>query len=218
MDRFSLSRNQLVDWVNQEFRVNISKVEQCGTGAVFCLIFDSVLDTVRMNRVNWGARQPYEYIENFKLLQSALRAADVQKNIDIDMLIRGRCQTNLELLQWAYAFYERNGGMKPGYDPIEAREAGVCRVPWPVHFKTWGERSFSENRPPRPRAPTKVKEAKPRRASDHEVADTLEIERDFYYETLRAIEALCQERLAESGTLDVSEVLSILYEGQSDCY
>ncbi|KAH0482307.1 MAG: hypothetical protein KVP17_004463 [Porospora cf. gigantea B] len=204
MDRCPLSRHQLVSWVNEEFKVSISKVEQCGTGAVFCLIFDSVIGNVRMSRVNWGARQEYEYIDNFRLLQCALTDAGVQKKLDIDTLVRCRCQNNLELLQWAYNFYERSGGMPDVYDPVHTREMGTCRGPWPLHFRTWGQKSRGENLPPSRR------DKKPK---EDDIASTFKDERDYYYGVLRQVEVFCQENIAEGRTLvEAQAVLGLLYE------
>ena len=37
-----LSRNELVVWVNELLQLNYTKIEQLGSGAAYCQIFDSV--------------------------------------------------------------------------------------------------------------------------------------------------------------------------------
>lgn len=39
------SRSELLAWVNELLQVNYTKIEQCGTGAVYCQILDSIYRT-----------------------------------------------------------------------------------------------------------------------------------------------------------------------------
>ena len=36
------SRSELLAWLNELLQINYTKVEQCGTGAAYCQILDSV--------------------------------------------------------------------------------------------------------------------------------------------------------------------------------
>lgn len=38
----AVSRTDLLAWVNELLQLNYTKVEQCGTGAAYCQIFDSI--------------------------------------------------------------------------------------------------------------------------------------------------------------------------------
>ena len=38
----SESRSELLAWLNELLQINYTKVEQCGTGAAYCQILDSV--------------------------------------------------------------------------------------------------------------------------------------------------------------------------------
>uniref|UniRef100_L7JMQ2 Microtubule integrity protein mal3 n=1 Tax=Pyricularia oryzae (strain P131) TaxID=1143193 RepID=L7JMQ2_PYRO1 len=51
-------------------QLNITKVEQCGTGAALCQVFDSIFLDVPMSRVKFNVNSEYAYIQNFKVLQS----------------------------------------------------------------------------------------------------------------------------------------------------
>lgn len=35
-------RQELLNWLNQLLQLNVTKVEQCGTGAALCQVFDSI--------------------------------------------------------------------------------------------------------------------------------------------------------------------------------
>lgn len=38
----SASRTELIQWLNELLQLNYTKVEQCGTGAAYCQILDSI--------------------------------------------------------------------------------------------------------------------------------------------------------------------------------
>lgn len=64
-----LSRGELLAWVNDLTGLNLPKLEYMGTGAAYCLIFDSIYGDVSLHKVNFKAIHDYEYVHNFKVLQ-----------------------------------------------------------------------------------------------------------------------------------------------------
>eukprot|EP00984_Skeletonema_dohrnii_P005486 scaffold1933_cov145-Skeletonema_dohrnii-CCMP3373.AAC.5 len=81
-----------------------------------------------MSRVNWAAKSSHEYVGNYKLLQKAFTKNKVQRYVDVDKLIRGKYQDNLEFCQWLKAFFDmQNGGgagMREDYDAVAVRAKG----------------------------------------------------------------------------------------------
>jgi len=66
-------------YVNQ---LNISKIEQLGSGAVYCQIVDVIHpNKVSLNKVNWKARSDYEFIGNLKILQNAFDKIGIKKHV-----------------------------------------------------------------------------------------------------------------------------------------
>jgi len=125
---FFVSRNDLLQWVNGLLQINLTKVEQCASGAVYCQIIDACHPgTVVMRKVNWMSRSDHEFIPNYKVLQVAFDKNRIQKHINVELLIRGRFQDNLEFLQWLKCYWERSNC--PDYDPLPARE-GRPLPPW----------------------------------------------------------------------------------------
>lgn len=64
---------------------------------------------------------------NYKLLQSAFNKNKIRKHVDVDKLIRGKYQDNLEFCQWLKAFFDQTNGMmvgREGYDPVAVRGRG----------------------------------------------------------------------------------------------
>jgi len=43
-----------------------------------------------MSKVKWQANQEWEFIHNYKIIQSAFAKADIKKWIDVDKLIKAK--------------------------------------------------------------------------------------------------------------------------------
>jgi len=122
---FFVSRTELIQWVNGLLAVNLTKVEQCASGAVYCQILDSCQPgTVKMAKVNWMARADHEFLPNYKILQQAFERNGIEKHIDVDKLIRAKYQDNLEFLQWMKCYWDHEcAGKDPHeYDAVRGRD------------------------------------------------------------------------------------------------
>ncbi|KAF4735770.1 Integrator complex subunit 11 [Perkinsus olseni] len=129
---YSLSKSQLLDWLNTLLQTSLTKVEQCASGAVYCQIIDSAFPgRVPLKKVNWMAKVDYEYVHNYKILQRAFDQCNIAKHIDVDKLCKGKFQDNLEFLQWMKAFYDSAvpTDVALNYDPV-ARRQGCQLPPW----------------------------------------------------------------------------------------
>ncbi|CEG36999.1 microtubule associated protein eb1 [Plasmopara halstedii] len=121
---YFVGRKEILDWINTLCGISLSKVEQTCTGAVACQILDAMYPgKVQMSKVDWSANKDYEYIQNYKVLQKAFMQLKIDKHVEVDRLVRGKYQDNLEFMQWFKAFYERNASGQP-YDPVAQREKG----------------------------------------------------------------------------------------------
>lgn len=121
---YFVGRKEILDWVNGICATSLSKVEQTCTGAVACMILDSMYPgKVPMSKVDWSANKDYEYIQNYKVLQKCFTSLKLDKHIEVDRLVRGKYQDNLEFMQWFKKFYELNASGQP-YDAVAQREKG----------------------------------------------------------------------------------------------
>lgn len=122
------SRQELVNWVNSTLQLKISKVDECGKGFVFCQLLDSIYLDIPVNRVKFDARNEYEYLNNFKILQAAFTSHSIDRPIPVERLVKCRLQDNLEFLQWFKHYWDSN---YPGhdYDPVARRGAKTARAP-----------------------------------------------------------------------------------------
>jgi len=121
---FFVSRSELLGWANDFFDLSLTKVEQCANGAVYCQIIDACHPgKVAMRKVNWMAKSDHEFIPNYKVLQAAFDKCGVTKHVPVDMLIRGKYQDNLEMMQWMKHYFENTycDDVK-AYDPLSCRQ------------------------------------------------------------------------------------------------
>lgn len=121
---YFVGRKEILDWLNGYLGINLSKVEETCSGAVACQLLDSLFPgKVPMSKVNWEARTDAEYINNYKVLQSAFDRLHIDKHIDVQRLTRGKYMDNLEFMQWFKNFHDTTGA-SDGYDAIERRSKG----------------------------------------------------------------------------------------------
>lgn len=61
---------------------------------------------VAMQRINWNAKNEWQFINNYKILQQAFSKCKIQKHIDIEKLSKSKYQDNLEFIQWMKRYYD----------------------------------------------------------------------------------------------------------------
>lgn len=114
-----------MDWVNSTLDLNLSKVEDTANGAVACQLLDIMYpNQVPMHKVNWNAKQDFEFVANYKILQGCFTKFNIERMIDVDRLISGRYMDNLEFMQWFKRFYEMGVSDKGDYDAVGQRSKG----------------------------------------------------------------------------------------------
>ncbi|KAJ5918450.1 hypothetical protein N7466_010442 [Penicillium verhagenii] len=207
------SRQELLAWLNNLLQLNITKIEQCGTGAALCQIFDSIFMDVPMSRVKFNVNSEYAYLQNFKVLQNVFARHSVDKPIPVQSLSKCRMQDNLEFLQWVKKYWDQH---YPGgdYDAVGRRKASGAPVggaPASSRAPSAGSRRGATpvSSAARPRVATST--APQTAALNQEIATQkeaiagLEKERDFYFSKLRDIELLLQTAIEADPELEKEE-------------
>ncbi|KAA1139113.1 hypothetical protein PGTUg99_036140 [Puccinia graminis f. sp. tritici] len=115
------SRAELIAWVNDLLQFNYTKIEQCGSGAAYAQIIDSIYQDVPLARIKMNANQEYEYLNNFKVIQAAFKKHQIDKPVPVTALIKCKMQDNLEFLQWLKKYWDMHypGGQ---YDAVARRK------------------------------------------------------------------------------------------------
>lgn len=220
---FFVPRGELLEWINNLLQLNVQKIEQLASGAAYCSVIDALFPgTVAMTKVNWMARNDFEFVQNYKVLQQAFERNSIQRHIDVDKLIRGKYQDNLEFTQWLKRFFDLNGGQGKEYNALERRKG--ARTLWdtgasaarPAPASTRKAAAPAISTATRPKPSPRPTPAAASQDSDNQLAelrmtnDVIQKERDFYFGKLRAIELFCQHHSEDGGAV-VAEIFKVLY-------
>ncbi|KAK6335315.1 hypothetical protein TWF718_010746 [Orbilia javanica] len=214
------SRQELLNWLNALLQLNLTKVEQCGTGAAFCQIMDSIHGSIPMSRVKFNVNTEYAYLQNFKVLTNAFTSHGIDRPVPVQSLVKCKMQDNLEFLQWMKRYWDANfpGGE---YDAVARRKgqgvttsaaAPASRSTAAKPRGTTPQITSQRTRTPLGGASTTALQAEV--STLKESVAGLERERDFYFSKLRDIELLLQESQEDSGEdkgAVIKKVQDILY-------
>ncbi|CAN0236281.1 unnamed protein product [Ascophyllum nodosum] len=152
---YFVGRKEILEWLNGYLGLNLQKVEETCTGAVACQLIDSLFPgKVPMSKVNWEARTDADYIQNYKVLQSAFDRLHIEKHIDVQRLIRGKYMDNLEFMQWFKNFHDTTGAAD-GYDAADRRSRGK------------GGAKYGGSGTRRPTGPAATRSSRPAAANSH---------------------------------------------------
>ncbi|KAK8673956.1 hypothetical protein V6N13_112265 [Hibiscus sabdariffa] len=241
---YFVGRSEILAWINSTLHLNLSKVEEACSGAVHCQLMDSVHPgMVPMHKVNFDAKNEYEMIQNYKVLQDVFNKLKITKHIEVSKLVKGRPLDNLEFMQWMKRYCDSvNGGGLYNYDPVERREASrggkeaskksaaqQCTTKWSTaaprppssHARRNNNDVSSSLNPSNVSAKSQSKPSMALAAYEEQITelklsvDSLEKERDFYFGKLRDIEILCQNPKIE-GSPVVAAIKRILYAIEDD--
>ncbi|CAL5324612.1 unnamed protein product [Camellia sinensis] len=213
---YFVGRSEILTWINSILQLNLSKVEEGCSGAVHCQLMDAVHPgIVPMHRVNFDAKNEYDMIQNYKVLQDVFNKLKITKHIEVNKLVKGRPLDNLEFMQWLKRYCDSvNGRVLHSYNPLERREASKGGKDVNKKSTSWQPSTRSSTAAPKTQTShntrrndvnttnQSVKASRPSSsggpAYNEQIAelklsvDSLEKERDFYFAKLRDIEILCQ--------------------------
>ncbi|KAL5707077.1 Microtubule-associated protein RP/EB member 1C [Ranunculus cassubicifolius] len=215
---YFVGRSEILSWINSTLQLSLAKVEEACSGAVHCQLMDSVHPgIVPMHKVNFDAKNEYDMIQNYKVLQDVFNKLKITKHIEVSKLVKGRPLDNLEFTQWMKRYCDSvSGGLSNSYNPLERREGSkggketgkrTATTQPSSKSSTAASKSHSSHNSRKNDAPPVNPAAKVAArptssgggpAYDEKITelkltvDSLEKERDFYFAKLRDIEILCQ--------------------------
>ncbi|KAJ3062443.1 hypothetical protein HDU98_001695 [Podochytrium sp. JEL0797] len=217
------SRTELLAWLNDLCQVNYTKIEQCGTGAVYCAVMDSIYNDVPLSKVKFNAKQEYEYVGNYKILQNSFDKHKVENNIPVDRLMKCKFQDNIEFMQMLKKFWDSNfhGGQ---YDALARRGASAAAAkhaaPAPIRKSAAPSTTMRTAIAPAAFGASKTNASSAAdaklvaelKSQNEELKDTVgqvEKERDFYFSKLREIEMYVSQVLDENSVVGKDSMLYI---------
>jgi len=218
------SRQELLNWLNALLQLNLTRVEQCGTGAAYCQVLDSIFNDIPMQRVKFNVNTEYAYLQNFKILSTSFAKHGIDRPVPVERLVKCKMQDNLEFLQWTKRYWDANfpGG---DYDAMARRKGQPISVGAPPPSQPSMRPAVAKTRGTTPQvAATRTRTplgGASTTALQNEIATLkdsvggLERERDFYFSKLRDIELLLQEATEDPESDDkdsiIKKVQAILY-------
>ncbi|KAL4488947.1 hypothetical protein ABPG72_005734 [Tetrahymena utriculariae] len=118
-----ISKNEILAWINDLLKVNMTLIEQLGSGTMYCQLLDVIFPgQIPLSKVKWTAKLEYDFLHNFKILQQAFDKLQVPKMIPVNKLAKAKYQDNLEFAQWMKAYFDVNCKEKGrGYDALKRR-------------------------------------------------------------------------------------------------
>lgn len=82
------SRNEIIEWINQLLSIELTKIEQLGSGNIYCHILDAAYPgKVQLSKVKWNAYLEVDFLHNFKILQTAFQKIGIKKVIEVLVLL-----------------------------------------------------------------------------------------------------------------------------------
>ena len=130
---YFVPRTQILDWLNSLLNVSskliqlsLTKIEQLGSGAVYCQVIDVIHPgKVALNKVNWKAKNDYQFIANLKILQIAFDKIGIKRYVEVQKLAKAKYQDNLEFIQWLKRYYDLNCGQRGNNYLADQRRNGA---------------------------------------------------------------------------------------------
>lgn len=122
---YFVGRAELLSWINNFLSLNYTKIEEFASGCAHCQVFDALFPgKVPLQKVNFGAKMDYEFIQNYKILQTVFDRCNIEKRIDVDKLVKAKYQDNLEFTQWVKCYFDRHYDGSE-YDAVGRRNRAI---------------------------------------------------------------------------------------------
>ncbi len=126
-----ISSHDLIYWANRTLLTDtIYKVHELGTGEHYCLLLNMLFplrEPVPLRKVKFCSQVEIDHINNWKFFQAGLKSVGIDKELNIDKLVKQKPMDNLEFAQWFYKFFDANRTTDTdAYDPaIEREKRGI---------------------------------------------------------------------------------------------
>lgn len=76
------SRHEILDWLNSLLAVELTKIEQLGSGSLYCQVLDAAYPhKVPLHKLKWNAFLEVDFLHNFKILQTAFERLGIGRTI-----------------------------------------------------------------------------------------------------------------------------------------
>lgn len=113
--------NELLTWVNELLKLDYTKIQQCGGGAAYALILESVHPGgIPVSQLRWNCTMEYDFVQNYKILQNAFKKFEIEKDIPVKELSKCHYNENFQFLKWIKKYWDTHYYGAP-FNPIKCR-------------------------------------------------------------------------------------------------
>jgi len=82
-----VSRKDVIDWVNDVVITHLTKIEQLGSGNIYCQLLDAAFPgQVPLHKVKWSAYLEVDFLHNFKILQTCFQKLMIKKQFNVKIM------------------------------------------------------------------------------------------------------------------------------------
>lgn len=214
-ERTSLSRFELLKWLNDLLKTDFVRIEQCKDGVSYCLILESLYPSaVPFDLFNWRPTGTDDYIRNHRIIQNAIKELKLEYHGDPDKLGRGSFREHYNFLLWLWQkwyVWVQGGRSRPSpsrvryrYSPkrftIDASDDLDLKENDTAETETLYNHSGSPSSTPRINEIRKQTSSCEVSSSVSESIESLRLEREHYYSKLQAVQQLMANHFADTET------------------
>jgi len=152
----------LVKWVTEflELETPMKKVDEMSSAICYAQLLDALFPgKVPVTKINFNAKNEYDLINNWKVIQGVFTAQGISKPIDVAKLVKGKTQDNLEFCQWFKTYFDSHHDGSP-YPAREKRSALGKKPPVVAKPSTGSEKKGLKQPTATPTPPVKSAPAK----------------------------------------------------------
>ncbi|CAD8125254.1 unnamed protein product [Paramecium sonneborni] len=93
------SKSEILHWINNLLKTNLTKIEQLGNGVIYCKLLN-MIDPTSLNstKIVLKTKTQIDHINNLKLLQNAMQKLHLKKQFDIDKVSKCYFHENYDLI------------------------------------------------------------------------------------------------------------------------
>ena len=122
---FRATNKVILLWINRTLNTSFSSLTDACNGAAHCQLCHMLHPSAfgaDWKKVNWTAKNDYELMNNYSILNRAFNKANIKQNVPVEALAKGKKVENLKFWQWMMGYWQMNQRqVDEGYDTDVAR-------------------------------------------------------------------------------------------------
>ena len=116
---FRATNKDILLWINRTLNTSFCSLTDASNGAAHCQLCHMLHPSAfgaDWKKVNWTAKNDYELVNNFSILNRAFNKANIKQNVPVEALAKGKKVENLKFWQWMMGYWKMNQRRCEGYD------------------------------------------------------------------------------------------------------